>query len=126
MSCRIFWGRRKRNALIAVFVLALALTWPVYSLIRQAHRDAAYRTAIAPFQRDLHVGKAEEEVKRYLDWRHVEYHPVRLGGSNGPTYQIGVGEEDSLICERDGYIALEFGNAGGAKRGSRKADSSLP
>jgi hypothetical protein len=106
---------RKRNALIAVFALALALTWPVYSLIRQARRDAAYRTAIAPFQRDLHVGMAEEKVKRYLDSRHVEYHPVRLGGSNGPTYEIRVGEEDSLICDRDVYIALEFGNAGGLR-----------
>ncbi len=83
MSCRIFWGMRKRNALIAVFVLALALTWPVYSLIRQARRDAAYRTAIAPFQRDLHIGMSEAEVKRYLNTRHIEYPSVRYGGSEG-------------------------------------------
>jgi len=99
---------KKRVALIAVFGLALLLTWPIYSRIRQRRRDVAYRTALAPFQRDLHLGMAEAEVRRYLDSRHLEYYPVRIGGSDGPTYEIKIGEENDLICEWDVDIALEF------------------
>jgi hypothetical protein len=70
---------------------------------------------MAPFQRDLHVGMAEAAVKHYLDSQHFKYHPVRFGGSHGPTYEIKIGEEDSLICDRDAYVALEFGNSDGLR-----------
>jgi hypothetical protein len=100
---------RKRVVLIVVFVSALVSSWPIYSRIRQAHRDVVYRAAIAPFQRDLHVGMSEPEVRQYLDSRHVEYNQVRFGGSDGPTYEIKIGEQDSLICEWEVFVALEFG-----------------
>ena len=99
---------KKRVALIAVFAVALALTWPIYSRIRQARRDSAYQTAIAQFQRDLHIGMRQADVRHYLDLRHVEYYPVRIGGGDGPTYEIKVGEENDLICEWNVDIALEF------------------
>jgi hypothetical protein len=104
---------KRRVVLIVVFGAALISTWPIYSSIRQARRDAAYRAAIAPFQRDLRVGMPEAEVKRYLDSRHVEYYPVRLDGKDRLTYEIKVGREDSLICEWNVYIALEFGPTNG-------------
>jgi hypothetical protein len=102
---------KKRIALIVVFGVAMVSTWPVYSRIRQDRRDTSYRMALAPYQRDLRVGMAEAEVRQYLDSRHVEYYPVRFGCSDGPTYEIKVGEEDSLICEWNVYVALEFGSA---------------
>jgi hypothetical protein len=101
----------KRNiAYIAVFVAALALTWPVYLKVVQARREAAYSAAIAPFQRDLRIGMARADVEKYLDSRHVRYYLVRVAGSDGPTYEIEVGEE-SFICEWNVYVALEFGAA---------------
>jgi len=99
---------KKRIALIVVLCVAVISTWTVYSRITQARRDAAYRAAIAPLQTDLHVGMAESEVRRYLDSRNLKYYPVRVAGSDGPTREIKVGEENSLICEWDVYIALEF------------------
>jgi hypothetical protein len=103
---------KKNIALVAVFAVALVSTWPIYSKIAQGRRDAAYRTAIAPFQRDLRVGMAEAEVKKYLDSRQVAYYPVRSRDSDRWAYEIKIGEEpSSVICERDVYVALDFGSS---------------
>jgi hypothetical protein len=101
---------KTRFALIAVFGATLVSTWFIYSRITQARRDAVYRTAIAPYQKDLHVGMLRADVDKYLDARHVAHYPVRFGGSDGLTYEIKVGEDPStLICEWNVYVALEFG-----------------
>jgi hypothetical protein len=100
---------KTRIAMIAVLGTAMISTWFLYSKVTQAHRDDAYRTAIAPYQRDLHVGMARADVDKYLDARHVPHYPVRHGGSDGITYEIKIGEDPgSLICEWNVYIALEF------------------
>jgi len=106
-SCKIFLGMKSRIALIIVFGTALVATWPIHSKIAQARRNAVYQRAIAPFQRDLHLGMAKADVKHYLDSQHFEYFPVRIGGDER-TYEIKIGEEDGLVCEWNVYIALEF------------------
>jgi hypothetical protein len=109
-GCKISLRMRTRIALIAAFGAAMVSTWFIYSRVTQARRDDAYRTAIAPYQRDLHVGMARADVDKYLDARHVAHYPVRFGGSDGLTYEIKVWEDPgSLICEWNVYIALEFG-----------------
>lgn len=106
----MFLIMKKNIALVAIFGVALVSTWPVYSKIVQARRDAAYRAAIAPFQRDLRLGMTQTEVKKYLDSRQLKYFPVKFGGSDGWTYEIKIGEDpSSLICDWDVYVALEFG-----------------
>lgn len=98
----------KKNALfVTTFLIGLVLAWPVYSKIAQTRRNAAYRAAIAPFERDLQVGMTRTEVKKYLDSHHVSYY-FRPNNGDGPAYQIEVGEVDDLICEWHVYIALEF------------------
>jgi len=101
---------KARLVLIAVFGAAVVSSWLVYSRVTEARRDNSYRTAIAPYQRDLRIGMARTEVDKYLASRHVEHHPVKFGGSDGLTYQIRIGEDpSSLICEWNVYVALEFG-----------------
>src|ERR1700745_1470064 len=101
---------KKNIAVVAVFGVALLLTWPIYSKIAQGRRNALYRTAIASFQRDLRVGMAKTGVKKYLDSRQVAYYPVRSSDSDKWAYEIKIGEEPSgLICERDVYVAIAFG-----------------
>jgi hypothetical protein len=95
---------------IAFVLFAVALLWFAYSKVTQARREAAYRAAIAPFERDLAVGMDRAEVEKYLDLRKANYHAVRYGGSDADTYEIKIGEEpDNFPCERwTVYIALEF------------------
>ena len=96
----------------AVFVAAMISTWFIYSKVTQVRRDDLYRTAIAPYQRDLHVGMSRADVDKYLDARQVPHYPVRLGGSDGVVYEIKIGEDPStLICEWNVYIAFEFDHA---------------
>jgi hypothetical protein len=74
-------------------------------------REASYRTAVASFQRDLHIGADRGEVQQYLHSRKLDYHLVRYGGNDADTYEIKIGEEpsNSLVCEDwDVYVALEF------------------
>jgi hypothetical protein len=104
-----------RKALaLALFVIALVSSWLVYSKVKQTRREVAYRAAIAPFQRDLHLGMSRTDVRQYLDARAVQYHRVQYGGDEAATYQIKVGEEpaglfSSLVCDPWAvYIALEF------------------
>ena len=101
----------RKGIAIAVFLVALVSTWLVYTTVTQARRDASYRAAIAPSQRDLHLGMDTADVRKYLDSRAVAYHSVRDGGSDADTYQIKIAEEPShsLVCENwNVYIALEF------------------
>jgi hypothetical protein len=91
----------------------LVLAWVAYSKVAEARREATYRAAIAPFQRDLRVGMDRAEIQAYLASRRVDYHPVRYGGSDADTYEIKIGEEPgSLVCEHwTVYITLEFSTA---------------
>jgi hypothetical protein len=95
---------------LAVLGFVSVSPWLIYSKVTQARRETAYRVAIAPFQRDLPVGLAKGDVEMYLDSRKIDYHVVKVGGSEGETYEIKIGEEPgSLVCERwEVYIALEF------------------
>ncbi len=100
----------RKGIALAFVALALVCAWFAYSKVTQARREAAYRAAIAPFERDLAVGMDRADVKKYLDSRRVDYHAVRYGGSDADTYEIRIGEEpDNFPCEHwTVYIALEF------------------
>jgi hypothetical protein len=100
---------KTRILLIALCVAGLVLTWSIYLRVAQARRDSAYRAAIAPFERDLHVGMRKADVEQYLDSRHAQYYPV-ASEKDGITYEIKIGEEDGLICEWAVYVAVEFGS----------------
>lgn len=91
-----------KKGIAAVLVLALvALAWAAYSKFTERRREAGYRAAIAPFQRDLRVGMDRSDVEEYLHSRNVNYHAVRNGGSEADTYEIKIGEEpDTLFCEK--------------------------
>lgn len=104
---------RKRVTSLVVAIGFLVLAWSAYSKIVQARREATYRAAIMPFQRDLRIGMDRPEVQTYLDSRRVDYHRVRYGGSDSDTYEIKIAQEpDSLICEHwTVYVALEFNPA---------------
>jgi|GEM_PF-735074 hypothetical protein len=107
---------KMRLLLIAVFGAALASTWVAYSRVTQHHRDAVYGAAIAPFQRDLPIGTPRAKVDEYLNFRQIEYHPVRIGGSDRVRYEIKIGEDPStLVCEWNVYIAIEFSSADAVK-----------
>lgn len=96
-----------RLTLIAVFVFALVAAWLGYSKVRQARREAFYRTALLSYQRDLKNGMAREDLEKYLSLRHAKYN-VASYGKGDLTYVIEIGEEDSLICEWHVYVALEI------------------
>jgi hypothetical protein len=100
----------RKGIAFALLAVALLSAWFAYSKVMQARREATYRAAIAPFQRDLRLGMDRAEVQAYLASRRVDYHPVRYGGSDTDTYEIKIGEEPgSLVCEYwTVYIALEF------------------
>jgi hypothetical protein len=104
---------RKGIAFVLLAVGLLGLAWIAHSKVAEARREAAYRAAIAPFERDLRLGVDRAEVQTYLASRKVDYHPVRYGGSDADTYEIKIGEEPgSLVCEHwTVYIALEFSAA---------------
>jgi hypothetical protein len=102
---------RKIVALAILGAAVLASVFLIRSKITQNSREASYRVAIAPFQRDLHMGMPRAEVQKYLDSRKVNYHAARYGGNEAETYEIKIGEEPShsLVCEDwDVYIAFEF------------------
>jgi hypothetical protein len=101
---------RTGTIIVAVCVI-LVSAWFLLPRVRQARRESAYRVALAPFQRDLPIGMTRDEVKKYLDSRHVEH--LEDWGSReygGPTYAVKVGEDPgTLVCGPRGvYIALEF------------------
>ena len=97
----------------SVFAVSLIAAWLAYSKVAQARRDASYKIAIAPFQRDLHPGMDRAEVRKYLDSHGVICHTVRYGGSDGDTCEVKIGEEpDGLFCEPWVVnVALEFSSA---------------
>jgi hypothetical protein len=93
------------GAIVLISVLVIR------SKVNQARREASYRTAVASFQRDLHIGTDRADVQKYLHSRKVDYHAVRYGGSDADTYEVEIGEEPSysLVCEDwEVYVALEF------------------
>src|SRR5262245_57409961 len=102
----------KKKLIAGVLVLVTALsTWLVYSKVTQAQREASYRSALAPFKRDLTVGMPKAKVEEYLRSRDTAYHVVTVGGHEGESYLIKIGEEsDNLVCEPwNVYVALDFG-----------------
>jgi len=101
----------RKGLVVAVFLAVLGSTWLAYTKVTQSRRDASYRAAIAPFQRDLNLGMDRADVRKYLDSHAVAYHAVRYGGNDADTYEIKIAEEPShsLACEKwIVYIALEF------------------
>jgi hypothetical protein len=100
----------RKGVSVAVFLIVLVSAWLAYTKVTQSRRDASYRTAIAPFQRDLHLGMERADVRKYLDSQAAAYHSVRFGGSDADTYEIKIAEEPShsLVCEKwTVYIALD-------------------
>ena len=100
---------------VVAFAVAVALrvsAWLIYSKAAQTRREAHYREAIAPFQRDLHAGMTRAEVEKYLDSQSVKYHVVSFGQGT-ETYETKIGEEPgNLVCEPwQVYIALEFNSS---------------
>ena len=102
---------RKIVVLTVVGAVILLSAFLIFSRIAQSRREAAYQSAMAPFQRDLRAGTDRPDVKKYLDSHGVKYHSVRYGGSDASTLEIEIGEEPprNLWCEESYvYIALEF------------------
>ncbi|MGA8437605.1 MAG: hypothetical protein WB762_35135 [Candidatus Sulfotelmatobacter sp.] len=101
---------KKGLTFILIVIGLLALTWAVYSKITHARREASYRVAMMPFERDLRVGMSRPDVQSYLDSRRIEYNRARFGGKDADTFEIKIGEEpDNLICEHwTVYVAIEF------------------
>ena len=73
---------RKGIAFVLLAVGLLVLAWVAHSKVAEARREAAYRAAVARFERDLRLGMDRAEVQTYLASRKVDYHPVRYGGSD--------------------------------------------
>ena len=102
---------RKIIGFTILSAVVLITAFLVRSKLNQARREASYRTAVASFQRDLHIGADRAEVQQYLHSQKLDYHVVRYGGNDADTYEIKIGEEpsNSLVCEDwDVYVALEF------------------
>ena len=106
----------KKVVAFAAAVALLVSAWLIYSKAAQIRREAHYRAAIAPFQRDLHAGMTRAEVEKYLDSRSVKYYVVSFDQgteSNETTYETKIGEEPgNLACEPwQVYMALEFNSS---------------
>jgi hypothetical protein len=103
---------RSIGTLLVVFVIATFATWFAYSRITQARRNNAYRAAIATYQRDLPLGMARADVKKYLETRKVDY-LYRFRGNDVVTHEIKIGEDPgNIVCEPwNVYIALDFSSA---------------
>jgi hypothetical protein len=104
---------RKRFAVLLVVIALLVLSWTVYSKVSQDRREASYRAAMTPLEKDLRVGMDRADVQTYLDSHQVQYHRVRYGGNGADTYEIKIAEEpDSIFCAKwTVYVALEFSPA---------------
>ncbi len=83
---------KKLTAIVAV-IIVLGSAWLIYSKVTQARREAGYKTAMAPFQRDLPVGMSREQVKNYFDSRNIRYNRVRVGGEEADRFEIQIGTE---------------------------------
>ncbi len=101
---------RKPLVILLVAAALLALAWNAYSNIKQARREASYRSAMAPFVDDLRLGMARADVETYLDSRRIPYHRVLDGVAAVHTDEIEIAEEpDTLVCSKwIIYLALEF------------------
>ena len=90
---------------IAIAVVVLS-AWLVHSrresLAAHARREAAHRTALAPYQRDLLIGTSRMDVDTYLASKNVKYSTLPGQGSDGPSYEVSLGEEpgDGFVCDR--------------------------
>ena len=99
----------KKGVALAVFAVALVAGWLSYSKHVQARRDAAYRVALAPFQRDLHVGTSRTDVEKYFRLHSVQYNAI----DDGQTYLVEIAQEPpgNLWCEPWRVnVAFEFGS----------------
>jgi hypothetical protein len=104
---------------VAIVGLAFALIagWLGHSKYIQAQREASYRAALSPYERDLRIGMDREQVMAYLKTHDVMCHTVRYGGSDGETCEISIAEEpvgigEGLFCEPwTVLVAFEFTSA---------------
>ena len=100
----------KKVVALVVFALALVSGWLGYSKYMQTRREAAYRVALAPFQRDLHSGTPRIDVENYFHLHAVQYNAI----DDGRTYLVEIAQEPpgNLWCEPwTVYVAFEFGSA---------------
>ena len=100
----------RKGVPLVVFAVALVAGWLGYSKYMQTRREAAYRLALAPFQRDLHVGTSKTDVEKYLHSHDVLYNAIDFG----QTYLVEIAQEPSgnFWCEPWRVcVALEFGSA---------------
>ncbi len=104
---------RRRIALALVVIVAASAGWFTYAKVAKSRREAAYATAMDQYRRDLRIGMTSDQVVQYLHSRNVPYSVVQIGGREGPTYLVKIGEEPgSLVCEPwNVYVAIEFGSA---------------
>jgi hypothetical protein len=103
----------KKIVAVIVIAVAAASIWHLHSKAAEARREASYREALAPFQRDLHAGMTREDVRSYLDSKKIRWYPVGAGGAW--SYEINIGEEPSYnpFCESwTVYVAMDFASVG--------------
>jgi hypothetical protein len=81
---------RKIIALTVVGAAVLVFLWLIGSKVAQSRRDAAYRTAIAKFQRDLPIGTPKKEVRKYLNSHNVQYYAATRGGNRVEALEIKI------------------------------------
>jgi hypothetical protein len=105
----------KKIVAVIVIAVAAASIWHLHSRAVEARREATYREALAPFQRDLRAGMTREDVRYYLDTKKVMYYPVFYGAGGAWSYEVKIGEEPSysLVCESwTVYVAMDFASSG--------------
>jgi hypothetical protein len=101
----------KRKLIVAALLLVLSIcTWIVHEHFERSRHHSAYQAAIAPLEHDLAIGMDRTGVQQYLHVHNIQYHSVRVGGSDGERIEIRIGEEPgSLVCDPwQVYAALEF------------------
>jgi hypothetical protein len=105
----------KKIVAVIVIAIAAASIWHLHSKSVEGRREATYREALAPFQRDLHAGMTREDVRSYLDSKKVMYYPAFYGAGGVWSYETKIGEEPSYIpfCESwTVYVAMDFASVG--------------
>jgi hypothetical protein len=100
----------KKGVALVVFGLALVSGSLGYSKYMQTRREAAYRVALAPFQRDLHRRKSQNRRRKIFSFTCCAYNAI----DDGRTYRVEIAQEPpgNLWCEPwRVYVAFEFGSA---------------
>jgi hypothetical protein len=118
-----------KKVIIASAVIIIALfAWLVSMKLERerrelktilARRDAAHRTALAPYLHDLPLGMSRADVDRYLASKNMTHFTVWGDrATDGASYELSRSEEpgDGFACDR-WYVSigLEFKSSGGSR-----------